>query len=111
MSSVALVVLGFALAMFGVFLGVGLAERAAVRASNLSRTGKLEPPAPLTRAPITSPSPEASATRRITQDMVERGTEDLLHSAREQGVPMSRDEAKRQVREMIEGNTPLGGAH
>ena len=106
--------LAFALGMcvgllIGIVVGLALYERSFATAARYQRTGRPDAP-PVVHAPRTDPSPEASASRQVTQDMVEHGAADLLRAARAQGVPMSTKEAARQARELIEAaGGGLGG--
>jgi len=80
-------------------------------AARYTRTGRLEAPVQLEPgSKLTSPSPEASANRRISEDAVNHGAEQLMSAALEQGVPMDRRRAREQARELLQQADPLGGA-
>ena len=59
---------------------------------------------------LTAPSPEASANRRITEDAVKKGADQLMEAAKDAGRPMQRSQAEREARELIQMAHPLGGA-
>lgn len=101
-------VIGF---VCGIVAGVLLSERSFDRGFRLQRTGKPEAPATAARAPVTVPSPEGSAVRAITADMIAHGAADIMRAAQASGVPMTQREAERQARELAEAAGLLGGAH
>lgn len=81
-------------------------------AARYQRTGHAEPP-PAAEDKNGMPSdPEAAAHRRVLEDTVKRGADEIMLLAEAQGDRITREEAEDQAREMIRlahGGSQLGG--
>lgn len=80
-------------------------------AARYLKTGSTKEPVQVEPAhKLTAPSPEASANRRITEDAIKKGADQLMEAAKDAGRPMQRSQAEREARELIQMAHPLGGA-
>lgn len=73
-----------------------------------STTGSVSPRVD-TSERMTTASPEASANRALIESAVEDGAQRFLDEAARQGVHMTRKQALKDAREMLEANDGLGG--
>ncbi len=95
----------------GVIVGVVLALHIYERAQRFARTGSSRPPVHVEPGhKITSPSPEASANRRISEDAIENGASQIMAAMKDAGQPIDPQRARQQARELLQQADPLGGA-
>lgn len=73
-----------------------------------SATGSVSPRVD-TSERMTTASPEASANRALIESAVEDGAQRFLDEAARQGVHMTRKQALKDARAMLEANDGLGG--
>lgn len=96
----------------GLLCGAGVFEYAFRLSTRYQRTGHIEVPAPVVDAAPMPANPEAAAHRRVLEDAVTRGADDILAIAEAAGDRITRDEAERQAREIMQslhGASPMGG--
>jgi hypothetical protein len=118
MSEVTHQALGMAAVFLVVALGFTLAgavivhfawRKAFAAIARFQQSGRPDAPDDLTPSTRTPASPEMSASRRISEQSIEKGADSILDQARASGVPMKRAAAIAQAKAMLEGDGPLGG--
>ncbi len=105
-------ILIFVVGFLGGMVGMALSYEHSFRlATNIQRTGRVDPKPPPDRQPVVSASPEASANLRVTEDAIRIGADAIQEAAQAEGMRISRKEAEHQARAMLGNADPLGGAH
>lgn len=85
-----------------------ITERMFRTVGKFATTGSVAARAPAQER-MTTASPEASANRALIESAVEDGAQRFLDEAARQGVHMTRKQALKDAREMLEANDGLGG--
>lgn len=106
-----LVLLAFAA---GVVTGFAAFQYAFKLAARYQRAGHIETPAKPEERSSMPADPEGAAHRRVMDDAVKRGADDLMLMAEAAGERITREEAENDAREIIRathGATSLGGTN
>jgi hypothetical protein len=77
--------------------------------ARFQQSGRPDVPADLTPSTRTPASPEMSASRRISEQSIERGAEAIIAQSQASGIPIKRADARATAKAMLEGEGPLGG--
>lgn len=103
-------VLAYAL---GVLTGVAVFQYTLRLAARYQKVGHIEPPVVAEKNPVPA-SVEGAASRRVLQDAVNAGADEIMRMAEAQGERITRDEAERDARQLLEqvhGAGALGGVN
>jgi len=111
MGAAILAVIAFGL---GLVCGAGVFKYAFILATRYQRVGHIEPPAPAPETSSMPSDPEAAAHRRVLEESVKRGADDLMLMAEAAGETITRQDAEEEARAIIRGlhgSTPMGGVN